>query len=213
MRKNILLSTVAMLGLVAFNAQAVGFLITNTVSVALVGQVQQNEVISRSSTVTNYSRTTTNLTLNTKSLLKMIAADQGFTLPTNASLGMIENTFVVLKKDKSVFTNVTVMGMSTMAEVGKDDIRLTAKNVAETQTGTRVGTISYSGTNSTIEFTLFFRASDTYTAKNNLTNGVPVVGTVSESFSGSGHGPGSCQGHEYGHQRLHERWRERSGLC
>lgn len=200
MQKNILLSTVAMLGLMAFNAKALdGNIITNTVSVALVGHVQQNEVTSTnaSGTVTNYSRTTTNLTLNTKSLLKMIAADQGFNLPTNASLGMIENTFVVLNKDKSIFTNVTVMGMTKMAEVDKGDLKLTAKNAAEAQTGTQVGTISYNGTNSTIGFTLYFLASDSYTAKNNFTtNGVPVVGTVSESFSGSGHGPGICQGNE-----------------
>ena len=165
---------------------------TNTVTVALVGQVQQEDVKTVSGGATNYTWTTTNLLINNKALLALIAKDQVFTLPANANLGMIENTFVVLNKDKSIFTNVNsgLLSLAMGTSVSKGKATQTAKSETETDASTSVGTMTYNGTNVTkVIFTLNFLGKDSYTAKDNYTNGI-----VSESFSGSGAGSGSCLG-------------------
>ena len=94
MDKNKLLGVMTVFGLLALNAKAQILEIYSPLNIDLVCQVQQGEFEPAS---------TTNLTINTESLLTLIATDQGFTLPAKAKLWLADDRFYILKHDNTPF--------------------------------------------------------------------------------------------------------------
>jgi len=175
-----LLSVVAIVGLLAFASKAQTLEIYGNMNVALVCQVQQGA-------------STTNFEINTQSLLKLIAADQGFTLPPQAKLFLADDIFYILRKDNTIFTiiNTNLLNVTYGTTVLKSKLIQTKNAYLETVDGTSIATIAYNG--SSISFTLnccgendFYNTVDfTKTTNNSF---------VSNSFSGFGFGPGICNG-------------------
>jgi hypothetical protein len=187
MKKTRLLGAVVVFGLLAFTAKAQ---INTPLNLALVGQVQQDQTGGPPASGVLYQvvATTTNVTINTKSLLKLIAADQGFTLPPQARLWPSGNTFFILNQNNTIFTNIDseVLSLTYVTNVLEfQTIQTTNHHYASTITEPLVAVLTYNG--SSISFTLncygkyhFYNATDS-------TNAILVI-----SFSGQCFGSGTC---------------------
>jgi hypothetical protein len=185
-----LLSAMAVFGLLAFTAKAEIY-IYNPLNIALVGQVQQDTVqgAPKSGVLSEVSARTTNLTINTKSLLTLIATDQGFTLPPKAKLWLDGDMFYLLKQDNTIFTIVdsNLLSITYVSDVLNSKQIVTTKTYLETITGTSVAILAYNG--SSISFTLNCYGKEIFYNASNFTNAV-----LSRSYSGWGFGSGTCDG-------------------
>jgi hypothetical protein len=177
--KQKLLNIIAVLGLLTFTAEAQNFTINSIMNVKLVCQVQQEESYETSST--------TNLTINTKSLLEMIATDQGFTLPAKAKLWLSGNSFSVLNSEGTIFVNIdtNLLNITYVTTVLKSNLTQTTNTYVNTINGTSVVILNYSG--SSVSFTF------NCCGKQNFLNKLKDIHAVAlSSFSGRGFGPGIC---------------------
>ena len=172
---------IANLELLALSTKAQPLGVEGIMNVALDCQVQQ-------------ASGTTNLQINTQSLLELIAKDQGFTLPAHAKLWLGGDSFVILKQDNTPFTNVDVniLNVTCVATVLKSDKSTNSthpKTYVITIKGTSVVALNYNGTS--ISFNLNF------VGENDLFNEVPESNAQNDavytrSFTGSGLGSGTC---------------------
>jgi len=103
-----ILCTLVAFGLAAANVQAQALNIYCPLNIELVCQVQQvpTDVVPTGNVVLDERATTTKLKINTKTLLAMIATDEGFTLPPNAKLWLASDVFYIFRQDNTIFTNV-----------------------------------------------------------------------------------------------------------
>jgi hypothetical protein len=159
------------------------------IGVRSVGQVQQEEsAVSTPGGGYTYlvSATTTNFTINTKSLLKLIAADQGFTLPPKAKLWLVGDMFYVLHQDNTVFTNIDseLLSITYVTNVLAYKTIQKTNSYASTVTETSVAILAYNG--SSISFSLNCYGKNTFYNKTDFTNAV-----ASYSYSGQGFGSGT----------------------
>jgi hypothetical protein len=184
MKQNILLSVVTIVGLLTFTGEAQTLAINNIMDIVLVCQVQQAGPPNAS---------TTNLEINTQSLLELIATDQGFTLPSHAKLWLANNSFSVLRADNTIFANIdtNILNIIYGTTVLKSKLIQTSKIYSDTIKETSVVALVYNGT--AISFSLNF------VGENNFVNDVNFAkatnnAIVSSSFSGLGFGSGTCGG-------------------
>jgi hypothetical protein len=188
------LSATAVFGLLAFTATAQVPVIYNPLNIALVGQVQQEAVQGVPTGSVTFLQTveTTNLTINTRSLLELIAADQGFTLPPKAKLWLAGDMFYILKQDDTIFTNVDseLLSITYVTNVLQYKMIQTTNKFMHTFAGTSVAIIAYNG--SSVSFTLNCYGKATFYNAGNFNN--PDNWVQSYSYSGWGFGSGTCDG-------------------
>jgi len=184
MNQNKLLSVLAIVGLLTFTSEAQTLAINDIMNVALVCQVQQDE---------HPDASTTNLEINTKSLLKLIAADLGLTLPPHAKLWLANNIFSILKEDNTIFADIdtNLLNITYVTTVLKSKLLQTKNTYLETLDGTSIVTLVYNG--SSISFTLNCYGKNGFYNKVNFSKTTNNAIT-SNSFSGWGFGSGLCNG-------------------
>ncbi len=188
MKKIKLLAALAILGL-AFAARA-QTPVYSPLNIALVGQVQQPQIIVGTpggGHISLISATTTNLTINTKSLLKLIAADQGLTLPPKARLWLADDRFVIVNPDNTIFTNVDteLLSITYVTNVVVLKTVYPTNGYVNTLTETLVTSLDYNG--SSISFTLNCYGKFHCQDRDNHINEV-----VARSYSCQGLGSGTC---------------------
>jgi hypothetical protein len=179
--KQKLLNTMAVFGLLTFTTQAqtLALAINNVMSIALVCQVQQD------------STGVTNCKITTKSLLELIATDQGFTLPAKAKLWSSDDAFSVLNADDTIFTNIdtNLLNITYVTAVLKSKLTQTTNTYTDTINGSSVIILNYNG--SSVSFTFNCYGKQNFLNKIKGTNAV-----ASSSFSGDGFGSGICDGQD-----------------
>jgi hypothetical protein len=186
-----LLGALAVFGLLGFAATAQVPEINNPLNIALVGQVQQEAVGGAPNGVVTFLQTvgTTNLTINTRSLLELIATDQGFTLPPKAKLQLVGDMFYILRQDNTIFTIVdsNLLSITYVTNVLQYKMIDTTNQFVHTFTGMSVAILAYNG--SSISFTLnCYGKAVFYNAGNHASR------VESHSYSGWGFGSGTCDG-------------------
>lgn len=183
--KQFLSVTVAIIALLSFTARAQTLSLNEVMSLGLDCQIQQNE--------STFTSTTTNLEINTQSLLELVAADQGFTLPPHAKLWLGGNGFAVLRQDNTIFTNIdtNILSVTYVSTVLKSKLIQNRNLYQDTVDGTSVVTLIYNG--STISFNLNFIGDQTFYNQANYAKTTNNA-VVSTSFSGRGFGGGTCGG-------------------
>lgn len=175
--KQKLLSAITIFVFLAFTAQAQTLAINNVMNMALVCQVQQD------------SSSVTNCKITTKSLLELIATDQGFTLPAKAKLWLANDSFFVLNADDTIFTNIdtNILNITYVTAVLKSKLIQTTNTYKDTINGTSIVTLNYNGSSASFTFNCC--------GKQNFLNKVRNTNAVAlSSFSGSGFGPGIYDG-------------------
>lgn len=184
MNQNKLSSVLAVFGLLAFTSGAQTLAINDLMNVALVCRVQQDEPPDAS---------TTNLKINTKSLLELIAADQGLALPPHAKLWLANNVFSILNEDNTIFADIdtNVLNITYVTTVLKSKLLQTTNNYLETIDGTSIVTLAYNGPS--ISFTLNCCGKNSFYNKVNFTKTANNA-IASNSFSGWGFGSGTYNG-------------------
>lgn len=194
MKKAKLLTASIVLGLLVFGAQAQILIISGPLNLALTARVQQGETV-QTTPGGGYSYllsgTTSNLMITTKSLLKMIAADQGFALPPRAKLWLDDDTFYILRQDNTVFTNIDygILSISYVRNVLACKTIQKTNHYQSTVTGTLVATIYYNG--SSLSFALDCYGKNAFYNTSDGTNAVAV-----NAFAGQAIGCGNTDGHD-----------------
>jgi len=179
--KQKLLNAITTFVFLAFTAQAQTLAINNVMNIALVCQVQRQ--------VQQDSSSMTNCKITTKSLLELIATDQGFTLPAKAKLWLNDDTFFVLNADDTIFTNIdtNLLNITYVTTVLKSKLIQTTNTYTDTINGTSVIILNYNGSSVSFTFNCY--------GKQNFLNKVKGSNAVLESsFSGDGFGSGMCDG-------------------
>jgi len=133
----------------------------------------------------------TNAQIDTQSLLELIAADQGFTLPNHAKLRLNGSSFVVLQQDNTVtaYVDTNILSVVYVGMVEKSSSTNNTKNYTSTLTTTPVISINYNG--STISFSCNFKGSY---AVYNLVVHMTDKAVYTTSYSGTGFGTGTFAG-------------------
>jgi hypothetical protein len=189
-----LLGALAVFGLPAFTATAQVPVIYNPLNIALVGQVQQEAVQGAPKDGVTFLQIegTTNLTINTRSLLELIATDQGFTLPPKAKLWLAGDMFYILKQDNTIFKYIDseLLSITYVTNVLQYKMVQTTNKFVRSFTGTSVAILAYNG--SSLSFTLTCYGKTTFYNAGNFKN--PDNWIQSYSYSGSGFGSGTCDG-------------------
>ena len=164
--------------------------VNNAMNVALVGQVQQEAIPSAPrSGVMFQTQKTTKLTINTRSLLAMIAADQGFTLPAKAKLKLLDDTFLVLNQDNTVFTNVDreLLSLTYVTNVLESTLTQTPDIFATTITITSIAVLTYNGCSTAFTLNCYGKA----VFHSQFGRSYPFM---SHSYSCQAFGSGTCNG-------------------
>ena len=131
-----------------------------------------------------------NFKINTKSLLKLIANDQGFTLPDDAKLWLMGDSFAIVNAHNTIFTNIStdVLNVAYVTDIFNSKLNQTQKIYNNTIKGTQVVTLNYNG--SSTSFTLSCYGKYYFHNESNGRNAF-----VRSSFSSEGFGPGTSNGH------------------
>jgi hypothetical protein len=180
----------AVLGLLAFAAQAQVMMgISGPLNIALVGQVQQEETVISTpggGHISLASASTTKFRINTKSLLKLIAADQDLTLPPKAKLWLSGNSFYILRQDNTIFTNIDseLLSITYVTNVLAYKTIQKTNSYASTVTETLIAILDYNG--SSISFSLNCYGKNTFYNATDFTNAIAV-----NSYSGPAFGSGT----------------------
>ncbi|HTY88697.1 MAG TPA: hypothetical protein VMB80_14615 [Candidatus Acidoferrum sp.] len=188
------LSCMIVLGLLAAATHGQILKISGPLHLALKAWVQQGETV-QTTPGGGYSyllsATTSNLTITTKSLLKMIAADQGFTLPPRAKLWLDDDTFYILRQDNTIFTNIDyeILSIAYANNVLAYKTIQKGGHYQSTVAGTLIATIYYNS--SSLSFALDCYGKNTFYTAADGTNAVAV-----NSFTGQAFGCGSTDGHD-----------------
>jgi hypothetical protein len=172
-----LFTVCTLLGLLAFSSSAQNLVDGDIINVALVCKVQQGN-------------NPVNEKIDTKALLQLIAADQGFTLPSNPRLALDLNTFFVLNQAGDIFTNVDTNLLSVVDSTYVDTTKVMENKHTYLATikGNTFVSLAYSG--ASVSFTFDCLCDTSFLNKENLdkhTNNAVVV----SSFSGTGVGSGT----------------------
>jgi len=187
-----ILCTLVAFGLAAANVQAQALNIYCPLNIELVCQVQQvpTDVVPTGNVVLDERATTTKLKINTKTLLAMIATDEGFTLPPNAKLWLASDVFYIFRQDNTIFTNVNsgLLNITYMTNVMDYRLFITTKRYVSNLTEPTTAIIAYNG--SSVSFSLnCYGKVKFYNATDDSTNYI-----LSTSYSGLGFGSGICAG-------------------
>ena len=189
-----LLGALAVFELLGFTATAQVPVIYNPLNIALVGQVQQEAVWGAPHGSVTFLQTegTTNLTINTRSLLALIATDQGFTLPPKAKLWLVGDLFYILRQDNTVFKYIDseLLNITYVTNVLQYKMIDTTNKFVHSFTGTSVAILAYNG--SSISFTLNCYGKATFNNAGNFNH--PDNWVQSYSYFGWGFGSGTCDG-------------------
>lgn len=192
MKRPRLFGALAVFGLLTLAAQAQMVEIDGPVNIALIGQVQQ-QVTALSTPGGGYfylqSATTTNFTINTKSLLKLIAADQGFILPPKAKLWLAGDMFYILRQDNSIVTNIDseLLSITYVTNVLEYQTVQKTNRYVSTIKETLIATLHYNGPS--LSFTLDCYGKTAFYNQTDFTNAIAV-----NSYSGQGFGYGTSGG-------------------
>jgi len=135
---------------------------------------------------------TTNLYINTHSLLQLIASDQGITLPDHAALWLANNTFFILNQTNGIVATVdtNLFQISYGASATKSKLIQKAKLYVETADEKTTVNLSYQGNQ--ISFNASFTGDYLFYNQANWAN---QNAFVSYAFSGNGSGTGTWNGH------------------
>jgi hypothetical protein len=189
-----LLCVFAALGWLGLNARAQIVEFYCPLNVALVCQVQQEptEVTGTNNLVYKDRATTTNLTINTKTLLALIAADQGLTLPKNAKLWRVPGGFYIIGPDNTIFTNVDsgLLNLTYVTNVINNNTFLTAnRHYVSNVNSPTTAILTYNGLSVTFTLNLYGKYEFYNESDDNFINTI-----LSTSFSGEGFGSGTSGG-------------------
>jgi len=176
------LGLLAVIGLLAFAAHAQTISLNCDMDIALTCQVQPGGEVDKST-----------LKINTKSLLELIAGDQGFKLPSNAKLWYSSLGVFILNQDGGVFTNVDTNIFNITFDAGIQSYKITdtAKLYEETLREPSALTLNYNG--ATVSFNLACVGNyEFYNKVNYAESGKNAI--VTSSFSGACLGSGMDNG-------------------